>query len=266
VLLSPLLARYDHVILDLDGCVYVGDALVPGADVAITALHEHGKGVAFVTNDARRSPEEYVRKLWRLGVQASVAEVVTVGAALQHVLAERPPSRAYVIGSAAVFRHVADAGQRIVNGTPDEAAAEVVVLAGHDDLAFGELRTATRAVLAGAEMLAAGRDATYPEPDGPAPGTGALVAAMEYATGRRARSVGKPEAQPFRTALDRLSPGRALVIGDRIDSDLRGAAAAGLDGAIVLSGVSTEADARAADDPAPVAIARTVADLVLGAR
>jgi glycerol 3-phosphatase-2 len=264
--LSPLLARYDHVILDLDGCVYLGDALIPGADAAVAALHEGGKGVAFVTNDARRAPEEYVRKLWRLGVQASVSEIVSVGAALQHVLAERPPSRAYVIGSEAVFRHVADAGQRIVNGTPEETEAEIVVLAGHDELEFSELRAATRAVLAGAEMLAAGRDATYPESDGPSPGTGALVAAMEYATGRRAQSVGKPEAQPFLTALDRLGPGRALVIGDRLDSDLEGAAAAGLDGAIVLSGVSTESDARAAEDPAPVAIAPTLGELVLGVR
>ncbi len=263
--LSPRLAGYDHVILDLDGCVYLGDELIPGADAAVAALREHGMGIAFVTNDARRAPEEYVRKLWRLGIQASVGEVVTVGAALQHVLAERLPGRTYVIGSAAVFRHVADAGQRIVNGTPEETSVDLVVLAGHDELRFAELRTATRAVLAGAEMLAAGRDATFPESDGPSPGTGALVAALEYATGRRAHSVGKPEAQLFLTALDRLGPGRTLVVGDRLDSDLRGAAAAGLDGAIVLSGVTSEAEATAAEDPAPVAVAPTLHGLVLGA-
>ena len=262
--LSPRLAGYQNVILDLDGCVYVGDTLVPGADAAIAALREHGAGIAFVTNDARRAPEEYVRKLWGLGIQASIAEIVSVGAALQHVLAERPRATTYVVGSPAVFRHVADSGQRIVNGTAAEEAAELVVLAGHDELRFAELRTATRAVLAGAELLAAGRDATFPTPDGPSPGTGALVAAVEYATGIRARSVGKPEAQPFLTALDRLGTGPTLVVGDRLDSDLAGATAAGLDGAIVLSGTTDATAAAAARDPAPVAVAATLRELVLG--
>jgi glycerol 3-phosphatase-2 len=135
-------------------------------------------------------------------------------------------------------------------------------VAGHDDLHFLELRTATQAVLAGAEMIAACRDRTFPTEEGPWPGTGAIVAALEYATGRTAHSVGKPDPQLFRTALDRLGEGRALMIGDRLDSDLAGAAAAGLDGAIVLSGATTRADAQAATDPAPVAIAEDLYSLV----
>jgi ribonucleotide monophosphatase NagD (HAD superfamily) len=151
---------------------------------------------------------------------------------------------------------------RIVNGTPRASHAELVIVAGHDGLNFDELRTATQAVLRGAEMIAAGRDRTFPREDGPWPGTGAIVAALEYATGRQARLVGKPKPQMFNTALDRLGPGRALVIGDRIDSDLAGAAAARLDGAIVLSGVSTREEAEAASDPRPVAIADTLHALV----
>src|SRR5947209_4747170 len=115
--LSPLLATYDHLLLDLDGCVWVGSTVIPGAAEAIAQLRAAGKSVAFVTNDSRRSPEEYVRKLWSLGVQASLEEVVTAGAALQHMLASRGRGiRTYVIGSRAIFRHVADSGQRIVNG------------------------------------------------------------------------------------------------------------------------------------------------------
>jgi ribonucleotide monophosphatase NagD (HAD superfamily) len=94
------------------------------------------------------------------------------------------------------------------------------------------------------------------------PGTGAVVAALEYSTGQTARSVGKPDPQMFRTAIDRLGPGRALVVGDRIESDLAGAAAAGLDGAIVLTGVSSRADADAARKPAPVAVAENLSALV----
>jgi ribonucleotide monophosphatase NagD (HAD superfamily) len=168
-----------------------------------------------------------------------------------------------VIGSPAVFRHVSDAGMRIVNGTPYAATAEVVVVAGHHDLHFRELRDAVQAVMAGAEMVGAGRDRTFPMPDGPWPGTGAILAALEYATARTAGIVGKPHPQIFMTALDRLGPGRALAVGDRLDADLAGAAAAGLDAAIVLTGATTRAEAEAARAPAPVAIAEDLAALVL---
>ena len=85
--LSPALARYDHVLLDLDGCLWVGDDALEGAPEAVAALREAGKGIAFLTNDARHAPEDFVRRLWRLGFQAAVDEVVTCGAALQFVLA-----------------------------------------------------------------------------------------------------------------------------------------------------------------------------------
>jgi HAD superfamily hydrolase (TIGR01450 family) len=264
--LAPLLRDYDHLLLDLDGCLWVGGTPTREAPRALESLRAAGKRVAFVTNDTRHSAEEYVRKLWSLGFRASLEEVVTVGGALQHHLAETHGARrstAYVIGTAAIHRHVADAGLRVVNGLPHAPHAEVVVAAGHDQLHFEELKVATQALLGGADFVAAGRDRTFPMPDGMWPGTGAVVAALEYSADRPARTVGKPDAQIFLTALDRLGPGRALVVGDRLDADLAGAHAAGLDGAIVLSGATTRAQADAAD-PAPVAIAADLAALVLG--
>ena len=115
-------------------------------------------------------------------------------------------------------------------------------------------------------MICAGRDRTYPTTGGPAPGTGAIVAALEYATGASARNVGKPDPQVFKVAVERLGDGRALVIGDHLASDLGGASAAGLDAAIVLSGVTTAEDAREAGEPAPVAVAADLGTLVLSAR
>lgn len=280
---SPFASRYDHLLLDLDGCVWVGGQATPRAVEAIDALRRAGKGVAFVTNDGRLGPEDFVRKLWALGSRASVEEVVTVGGALQHVLNERHQGQsAYVIGSAAIHRHVLDAGLRIVNDTTFASRAEVVVVCAHDELHYDELRLATQAVLRGAPMLAAGRDRTFPMPDGPWPGTGPVVAALENATGAAAESVGKPEAQLFLTALDRLGPGRAVHVGDRLDADLAGAHAAGIDGAIVLTGVTSqpeadaalrgdqEAEARFGRDadpgaaPRPVAVAASLGELILG--
>jgi HAD superfamily hydrolase (TIGR01450 family) len=259
-----LLDSYDQVLLDLDGCVWVGGEATPRAADVVAELRRAGKRLAFITNDARHSGEEFVRKLWGLGIQASLEEVVTVGGALQHVLAERHSgATAVVIGSAAIHRHVHDAGLRIVNGTDFAGRAQVVVVAGHDDFNFAELRDATQAARNGANVLGAGRDATFPMPDGPWPGTGSILAAVELAGAAVAEIVGKPEPQLFLTALDRLGSGRTLAIGDRVDADLGGASAAGIDAAIVLTGATSAAEAEAAADPKPVAIAPTLAELVL---
>jgi HAD superfamily hydrolase (TIGR01450 family) len=264
VSLSPLVAGYDQVVLDLDGTVWVGDAATPRAPEAVAAIRAAGKRLAFVTNDGERSPEEYVRKLWSIGCTAAAEEVVSVGSAIQYVLADREPGAGvYVIGSPAIFRHVVDAGHRILNHTPAAESADVVVVAAHEDLSYAELRIATRAVLGGAEMIAGGRDRAFPSAGGPSPGTGVVVAALEYATGHSARNVGKPDPQVFKVALERLGGGRTLVIGDHLESDLGGASAAGLDAAIVLSGVTRADDAAAAVDPKPVAVAADLGTLVL---
>ena len=260
--LSPLVGRYDQLILDLDGCVYVGEEPTPGAAQAIAALREAGKRVAFATNDPRHASEDYVTKLWRLGIKASLADVVTVGGAMQHLLAETRAGRtAFVIGTEAMLKHVAQAGLRVLNGTDLASRAEVVIVAGTEDLVYDDLKNATLAVSRGADFLAAGRDPTYPQADGYWPGTGAVLAAVEYASGREASIVGKPEPQLFLTALDRLGPGRTLVVGDRLDSDVVAAARADLDAALVLTGQTTREDVEAAD-PKPVAVAENLAMLV----
>jgi HAD superfamily hydrolase (TIGR01450 family) len=265
VTLRRPIARYDHLVLDLDGCLWVGDDAVEGAAEAVAALREAGKGIAYITNDVRHAPDHFVRKLWRLGFQASMDEVVTCGAALQFVLAERQNGgAAFVIGSQALVDHVADAGLRVVNNTEFATRADVVVVGGHEDFDFRELRVATQAVLRGAELIGTTRDRTFPMPDGPWPASGAVLAAVEEATGRRAaRTVGKPEPDMYATVRDRLGGGRYLAVGDRLDVDVVGAQRAGIDSALVLTGVSTRAEADATE-PRPTHVADSLAALVLG--
>jgi glycerol 3-phosphatase-2 len=275
VALSPIVSRYDQLILDLDGCVWVGDEPVPGAVEAVSALREAGKRVAFATNDPRHAGEEFVTKLWGMGIRASLRDVVTVGGAMQHLLAETRRGRtAFVIGTDPMCRHVMDAGLRLLNGTDLASRAEVVVVAGTEDLVYDDLKHAVLAVRRGADFLATGRDPTYPQPDGLWPGTGAIVVAVEYAAGRSAQIVGKPEPQLFLTALDRLGEGRTLVVGDRLDADVAAAARAHLDAALLSSAGSSpsalgsDPDGSVASgdsgEPRPVAVAPTLAALVSG--
>jgi HAD superfamily hydrolase (TIGR01450 family) len=203
-----------------------------------------------------------VTKLWRLGVQASVADVVTVGGAVQHLLAETRSGRtAFVVGTGPLRKHVADAGLRLLNGTDLASRAEVVVVAGTEELVYDDLRNASLAVRRGAELIATSRDPIYPQPDGDWPGTGAIVAAVEYATGKTAQIVGKPEPQLFLTALDRLGEGKTLVVGDRLDADVAAAGRVPLDAALVLTGGASRDELEGAE-PKPVAVAENLAALV----
>lgn len=262
--INPRMRPYDNVLLDLDGCVWVGDAALPGAADAVAALRDAGKAILFLTNDVRHPPEGFVRKLWKLGLKASVDEVLSVGAALQFELAERYTGTAFVVGSQALVDHVADAGLRVVNNTRFASRADVVVVGGHDELVFEEIKLAAQAVLRGAELIGATRDPNFPMPDGPWPGTGAVLAAIEVASGRQASHViGKPESVMYAAARDRLGDGRTLGVGDRLDIDVAGARRAGLDSAVVLTGGTTREQAEAAQ-PQPTHIADSLATLVLG--
>jgi glycerol-1-phosphatase len=261
--LSPLASAYDQFILDLDGCVWIGDEPTPRAVEAVEALRDGGKNIAYATNDPRSATEDYVARLWKIGIRASMSDVVTVGGALQHLLAETRSGRtAFVIGTEALQRHVAEAGLKILNGTDLASRAEVVVVGGTEELVYEDLRVASLAARRGADFLATARDPTYPQPDGLWPGTGAILAAVEVASGRTAEIVGKPRPQLLFTALDRLGEGRTLVVGDRVDTDLTAAAAAELDAALVLSG-GTKREALNGFEPEPVAVTDNLAELLL---
>jgi HAD superfamily hydrolase (TIGR01457 family) len=235
-----LAERYGSFLLDLDGVLYRADQAVPGAAQTVQRLRDAGRGIAFVTNNSSRTPEEVADKLAGLGVGATSDEVVTSALATAALLARRGGGTAFVIGETGIRKALAEAGVEVLDGEPESVTWVVV---GWDRGAdYSKLRTASLLVERGAHLVATNADAAYPAPDGAWPGAGALLAAVTTATGVRAEVVGKPHAPLFRTAIERAGREPAMSVGDRIDTDVAGAHALGLDTLLLFSGVSTPRD------------------------
>jgi HAD superfamily hydrolase (TIGR01450 family) len=259
--------RFDHVLFDLDGTLLVGDHAVPGAPEAVEALRAAGIALGFVTNDPVHSREEQSARLAAEGIHAEPDEVITSGRAVALLVADELGSvPVLAVGSPAFHAECVAAGLEPV---PGPAGAAAVLLGGSREVTFVDLTVATRAVLMyGAALYASNEDATFPAPGGPVPGCGALVAALERATGTRARSAGKPSPAMFEEARVALGAGRYLVVGDRLDSDISGGAAAHMQTALVLTGSSTLDDVAAWAGAPPdhvLAGPGDVVPLVLGA-
>jgi glycerol-1-phosphatase len=256
--------RYGGFVIDLDGVVWVGDRPVQGAAETIGELRRRGKRVLFVTNDPRSSREEYAARLTEHGVPSARDDVLTSGAATAEVAARATAggARAVVVGSPALKREVQAAGLSVVDGEAGRGA-EVVIVGGHDGFDYRELRIAASAAREGATLYATGRDATFPMPDGPWPATGALVAAIETASGARAIAVGKPEPHLFEVARERLElpAERIAVVGDTPGSDLAGGRRAGMATILVLTGNASREQAAELPDP-PDAVIDDLAGLV----
>ncbi len=253
---------YDLALLDLDGVVYIGPAAVPGAAEALARVREAGLRTAFVTNNASRTPESVAAHLRELGVEADADDVVTSAQAAAAMLARRLPagSAVLVVGGEGLYRALEAAGLKPVASMDDEPAA--VVQGFHPTVAWPLLAEGSRAVRSGLPWLATNTDLTVPTPYGPAPGNGTLVAAIATATGKRPEVAGKPQPTLFHEAVERYRAQKPLVIGDRLDTDLEGARAAGLDGLLVLTGVHRVAETLAATpDTRPSLIARDLSGL-----
>ena len=240
---------FDGLIVDLDGVVWLGDETVPGSVEALASLRELGVRLLFLTNDPQRSRVEYAEALEAIGVPATASDVVSAGSALAAFAAvhEATGAPAYVIGSPSLKREVAAAGFALVEGDAGRHAAFVAVGA-HAGFNYRELRVATQALRGGARLYAAGRDSTFPMPDGPWPGTGAVVAAVETAGRAQATVVGKPEPYIFAIARSQLGGCRSVaIVGDNLDADIAGGRDAGLATVLVLTGTATAEDVRAAE-------------------
>ncbi len=237
---GSLVARYAAVVCDLDGVVYRGPSAVPHAVEVLGAL---SVAVLYATNNASRSPDDVAAHLRELGLACTPEAVATSSQAGAWLLADRLPggSPVLAVGGAGVATALAEAGLTPVR--PADAANVTVdaVLQGYGpDVTASDLAEAAYAVQAGATWVASNTDGTLPTDRGVAPGNGSLVAAVERAVGTPPHLVaGKPGPPLYLLCAQRLDlpPGRLLAVGDRLDTDIEGAVAAGMDSLLVLTGV-----------------------------
>ena len=240
---SPLSEAYDAALLDLDGVVYLGGAAIPKAPEALAAARRHGMRLAFVTNNASRTPSAIATELNLLGVPADPAEVVTSAQAAAHLIADKVPPGApvLVVGGMGLRLALRERGLRPVSTAAEKPAAVVQGYAAGVD--YGLLAEGALAVRAGAWFVASNADPTLPTQRGLQPGNGSMVQVIATATGTEPVVAGKPEPPLHAETVARTGAKRPLVVGDRLDTDIEGAVRVGADSLLVLTGVSHPADA-----------------------
>ncbi|WP_214370364.1 HAD-IIA family hydrolase [Pseudonocardia sp. H11422] len=243
--MTDLLAQHDVLLVDLDGTLYRGRSAVPGAVDAVGGAARRGTRTVYVTNNASRRPAEVAAHLAELGFPATEQDVMTSSQAAAAMLAEQLPagSPVLVVGTEALAEEVTGVGLAVTED-PDEAVA---VVQGHSpDTGWRKLADATVALRAGAVWVACNVDPTLPTERGPLPGNGSMVAAVRTASGREPQVAGKPAPRLLRDAVARSSARDALVIGDRLDTDIEGGRSVDLPTLLVLTGVSDAAEVLAA--------------------
>ncbi len=221
---EPLTARYDCAMLDLDGVVYRGPDAIEGVPDLLRRARDEGMTLAFVTNNAARTPASVAAHLSELGVEAAAADVVTSAQAAAREVANRVPAGAavLVVGGEGLEVALRERGLVPVSGAADSPVA--VVQGFHPDVGWRQLAEAAYALAGGVPWVASNLDLTVPTARGIAPGNGALVAAVSTAAGRQPDVVaGKPFRPLFDETLLRIGSERPIVVGDRLDTDIEGA-------------------------------------------
>ncbi|NHC47082.1 HAD-IIA family hydrolase [Motilibacter sp. K478] len=233
---------YDVALLDLDGVVYVGEHAVPRAPEALASASARGMRLAYVTNNASRTPLAVGDHLRSLGVDAKDDEVVTSAQAAARLIAEQVPpgSAVLVVGGEGLVVALAELGLRAVFSVDEDPVA--VVQGFSPDVGWRQLAEGAFALSRGLPWVASNLDLTIPTPRGRAPGNGTLVGVLAQATGRRPVVAGKPELPLHAEAVRRSGASCPLVVGDRLDTDIEGAVRAGTDSLLVLTGVTTPAE------------------------
>ena len=229
------------LLIDLDGVVYEGERVLPGAAEFFRFLRARGLPFLLITNNSTLRPAEYVEKLARMDIQVAEREVLGSAEATAQYLrrAAEPGTRVYVIGEGGLKSAIEEAGFELA-----ESDVAYVVVGLDRELDYRKLTLAVRLVIAGAAFIGPNPDTTLPMHDGIIPGAGSFQAAIRAATGVQALVIGKPEPTMFLMGAERLGllPAEVAMLGDRLDTDIVGAKRAGLSALMVLTGVSRVED------------------------
>ncbi|GIW00827.1 HAD-IIA family hydrolase [Roseiflexus sp.] len=231
--------HYNAYIFDLDGTVYLGDALLPGAAEAITRLRAAGSKVVFLSNNPTRTRAQYAAKLTALGIPTMADEVINSSYVLvRWLLAEAPGSRVFVVGEPPLCDELRTAGFDLA----DDADGVRFVIASFDrTFTYRKLQIAFDAIRAGARFVATNPDRYCPTPTGGEPDAAAMIAAIEACTAHPVEVVvGKPSPIMVQTIAEtlRLPPAQCLVVGDRLETDIAMGRAAGMATALTLTGAT----------------------------
>jgi 4-nitrophenyl phosphatase len=259
---AGMLEGLDGLICDLDGVVYRGAEPIDGSPETIERLTRLGVHVVFCTNNANPSIARYLEKLSAMGVRVERGDLVTSAVVLAEVLDEEGASgRSAIVVGGEGLREALGSIDVVVDDDPSSRTADYVIVGFDPDFTYDSLKRASFAVQDGAELIAANADASFPAPDGLWPGAGSLVAAVEVASGGRARVMGKPHEPMMRVAKRRLGPAsRIAIVGDRPNTDLEGGRMMEWATILVLSGV-TPPDKIGAVKPKPDIVLERLADL-----
>lgn len=226
---TTIAERFDVFLVDLDGVVYLGSEPLPGAVESLNRLRRIGKQIRYLTNDPRPRRETISRRLGDLGLQVETEEIVTSGWATARFLSHAGMGTVSVVGSEDLAAELRAQGLRLTEDEP-----EAVVVGADERTSYRDIQRAVRHIHRGATFVGTNPDGSFPTPDGPAPGAGTIVRAVETAVGVAPILVGKPEPRMFEMAQEGLPDGaRAVVIGDQVETDVLGAHRAGLTGILV---------------------------------
>lgn len=251
------------LIIDMDGVLWHDTKPLGELTAIFKKIGELGLKVILATNNATRTIDEYHRKLSGFGVELENWQIINSAQAVGIYLQKRYPDGAdvYVVGQPSLKATLAEYGLQIIS--EDEPTANVVVASLDYELTYEKLRHASLLIQNGSYFVGTNPDTTLPTPKGLIPGSGTVIGALEIASGKRAKIIGKPQPILYEIALSRLklAPQHTLAIGDRLDTDIAGAQAAGICTALVLSGVATRADAREYQ-PQPDLIVQDLTELI----
>ncbi|MFB8117419.1 HAD hydrolase-like protein [Streptomyces sp. NPDC056465] len=239
---------YDTALLDLDGVVYAGGHAIVHAVESLSTAREGGMHLAYVTNNALRTPDAVAGHLTELGIPADPSDVITSAQAVARLMADQLPAGAkvLVIGGEGLRVALRERGLVPVESADDDPAAVAQGFGGLD-LPWGRFAEAAYAIRRGAVWFASNTDLTIPGARGIAPGNGAAVEVVRIATGAEPQVAGKPLPPMHRETVLRTGAKRPLVVGDRLDTDIEGAYNGGVDSLLVLTGVTDAAQLIAAE-------------------